>query len=285
MKQFYIVIIFVLFLSCSKNVNKNENANSRTSAIEYMIENNKNTDLEINENRYGTDEENIIFTDTWHSELLEKWNSYNLYAKIQNRAVYKTLVADEPTNIYDFNDGKTIIDIIDKGIVYLGLAITRFKIENTDKNWTCFLVVKYKDNTNFWDGVIKINPSEFNEFIRYNMLFLNSEWCKVNPEYNYPKNKSIITIDDQIGEMPIVYLIDYAEEIIYSMNTTSIELKKLSSEYAISFLYIGNINEIEYEFSIRSDEILFGKVIWNIKSDEIKTELITPNNSIPGKED
>jgi hypothetical protein len=269
MKYFCFSIILVSFFSCVKSTQPKENIDFKN----YM---------EIN----AVKEKNISSIDNWFSEILEKWNSYNLLTNglgERKKVIYKTFIANETLNVYDFNDGKTIIGIIDNKTEYLGFAVTRFNIERTDKDWTWFLVVKYKKNNGFWDGLIKISDTLFYEFIHSDMLFLNNEWRKISSEFKYVNEKSIVTIDGQIGKIPIVYIIDNIEETIYFCKIKFIELEELANEYIISFAYNRNIDGIEYVFSIYSDEILFGNLIWNIKTDEIKLELINPINTITGK--
>jgi hypothetical protein len=228
----------------------------------------------------------------WNIKILELWNSYNLYTTnfTQETLVnveFKTFSASELINIYDFNDGKTIIDIIENGTLYLGFAVTRFRIDPTDRNWTWFLIVKYREETGFWDGIIKISEAEFYEYIRNNMLFLNFEYSRRSHEIEY-LYRTVISINNNIinRKVPIVYFIDNNDEVIKTMNVEIIEiiLEGILKEYYISFMYDNINNKNTYVFSILSDEILFGKLLWNVEINEAEIQLIKPIDLNTGKE-
>jgi hypothetical protein len=250
------MITFVIFIGCSRS---------------------KNLDL-------TSDMKEKTNNDDWHNEILEKWNDYNLYEyddknNIFTKVEYKIFFTDESINIYDFNDGKTIIDVIEKKSNYLGFAVTRFKIEPTDKNWTWFLVVKYKKDEGLWDGMIKISLAEFNDHIQNNMLSLNCQYHELS--------QSIAVINNMKNVMPMIYFIDSSEERIIIMNNKQFEglmPDEVFTNFYISFSFFEKIDNKNFKFRIVSDEILFGDFIWNIETNEIDSNLVRPINQITGKE-
>jgi hypothetical protein len=218
----------------------------------------------------------------WHNRVLEKWNNYNLLTiegteRNLVKAEFKVFIADKTMEVYDFIDGKTSISIIEKGSKYLGFAVTRFKIEPIDKNWTWFLVVKIQDGERFWDGIIQISMAEFYEYISYNMLFLNCQY------HEYSESIAVVnnSIDKKIG---LIYFFDNVKNDIKIIDVEQIIPEELKNNYYISFNYIEKVDNNKFKFIISSDEILFGNLIWNVQTDEINIELIKPVNSITGRE-
>jgi hypothetical protein len=230
----------------------------------------------------------------WITETLYRWNEYNLLTNLNEetlvKAKYKHFFAEEPINVYNFNDGKTLVGTIEAE--YLAFAITRFKVDPKDRNWTWFLVVKYQQGDGFWDGIIPISIEQFMEYHQYGILFLNVNW---NDEFRNNEISCAFAILNQTMEkIDPIYFLDNTSETVKiidrdQINKKIIEVKAMPEEiynkYFISFNLNGILNKNEYMFSILvAEEITFGNLIWNTKTDEINIEFIHPIFIITGKE-
>ena len=232
----------------------------------------------------------------WIIETLNRWNKYNLLTNLNEetlvKAKFKIFSSEEPISVYNFNDGKTLVGTIELGSEYLAFAITRFKINPNDRNWTWFLVVKYQQGNGFWDGIIPISMEEFMEYYQYGILFLNVNW---HDEFrNNEISCAFASLHQTEEKIDPIYFLDNSSETIKIMdrdqvNQKIIEKKAVPEEiydkYSVSFYLNRVIDKNEYSFSILvAEEIEFGNLVWNTKTNEIRIEFTHPIFIITGKE-
>ncbi|MCL2289137.1 MAG: hypothetical protein FWC34_00300 [Bacteroidetes bacterium] len=285
----FLLIVIALFWGCSErseNIPVIEKTEVKNNHVMEIVNNfDKISDV-------GYDLLKNIIIESWISETLEKWESHNLFTSQREKALikveYKIFVAEESINVYDFNNGKTMVGIIEKGAMYLGFGVTRFVLEPTDRYFTWFLAVKFQKGAGFWDGLIKINNTEFFQFLHYdNMLFLNVHYSP------------LLRSNKLTGTFAVVYSTDLRISLIYHIDNLNGNIKFFNSEllekalpsdlwdneyYHVTFVFAEIVGPYEFKFRIISDIIFFGYLIWNIQINESNIYLTSPINVITGRE-
>jgi hypothetical protein len=239
---------------------------------------------EVNNNGF----ENDFEFNGWITKTVQRWNEYNLFTitseETLTKAEYVIFTADETLFVFDYNDGKTLVGIVEPKSKYLGIAVTRFQIEPTDKNWNWFLVVKFQDGEGFWDGIINISMAQFYEYLQNNMLFFNTQSNELFKSNELLRSIAVIT---SIGRKPVsIYFVDNINKRIKITDSELMESalpEEIYSKYFISLNLKEILNKYEYIFKIGSDEIQIGFLTWNIQTDKINVE-IKPINTITGRE-
>ena len=221
------------------------------------------------------------------NDMIKDLNSLNIYRtkdydlNIAEKAVFYAEKASSVIDVFDFQTGLNKVYKINKNDNFIIVAQTRFIVNKNDKNWTNYYVVKCVDNKNrFWDGIISLDSvnTKFD-----NLLFLNCQF-----HYN---NQTMVTVEGEKQKQTVIYLFDNNSGKIYKTDSiaelVALKFNKINDrEFKyIQYIYNGEKPETydKYQFSIISDEINFGYILWDYSNEKVTINLTDPIDIYTGR--
>jgi hypothetical protein len=221
------------------------------------------------------------------NDIIKDLNSLNIYRtkdydlNIAEKSFFYAEKASSPIDVFDFQTGSNKIYKINKNDNFIVVAQTRFIVKENDKKWTHFYVVKCLDNMNrFWDGIISLDSinTKFDK-----LLFLNCQF-----HYN---NQTIATVEGENQKQTVIYIFDNTLGKIYKTDgiaeLVALKFNKINDrEFKyIQYIYNGEKPDTydKYQFSIISDELNFGNILWDYKNEKVTINVTDPIDIYTGK--